>query len=63
MNQGGKKGEVLEGAMDAALKPVAHCGAQPRERKNQVVAGTPCSWEEQRDLVIIPEREGSASQG
>lgn len=43
-NRGGKKGEELRLAMDAALEPQA----QPREGRNQVVAGTSLSWEHSR---------------
>lgn len=51
VNQGGQKEEDLKGAMDVALQPGIHCGAQPREGKNQAVIGTPLREEEQRDLV------------
>lgn len=52
------KGE-LKGATDTALQPGAYYGAQPREGRNQVVAGTPFSRKEQRDLF----REYSCRSG
>ena len=62
-NQESEKEEKLRQSTETALKPGAHCRSQPREGRNQVVADTPFSWEEQRDSVSISAGVGSTSCG
>lgn len=59
----GEKEEKQRGVTDAALQLGAHGEAQPRQGRNPVVAGTPFSWEKQRNLMNIPERMGSMCCG
>ena len=49
---GGEKRETVRWAMDAALPPGVHSGAEPGDERDQVVAGT-AFREEQRDSVGI----------
>lgn len=48
------EGEGLRWAIDTALQPGTHSGAQPRAGREPVVAGAPFSWKEQRDSMGIP---------
>ena len=63
VNWGGWWGEKLRQAMDAAPQLGDYCQASPREERNQAVAGTPFTWEEQREPVSKPAGVGSASCG
>lgn len=60
---GGEKRETVRWAMDAALQPGVHSGAEPRDERNQVVAGTPFSREEQRGSLGILAGVGSTHCG
>lgn len=60
---GGEKVKKIRGAILVVLQLKAQSEAQPRKGRNWVVAGTPLSQEEQRNLVSIPIRVSSESYG
>lgn len=63
VKRGGEKGKKLKGATLAVLQLKAHSKAQPGKGRNWVVAGTPFSQEEQRNLVSILIRVSSTNCG